>query len=195
MQIARTRRNAAVGLAALGLVAGTAATASAHTPIILDRGDVLPWSSPLILDGTNPVALFGDLPHCGSVRAAQFEMKAGQTVLLAYGVPDEAPEDQLPAADLPDVVLIAPDGTGTVLTPQTSQVTPTEQGFDIDLVNMYQAPAEQGTYSILTVGGCTPVRFVVALGQDPGGFAGVLRGQVATDDQVQHWYDTPANLS
>lgn len=186
----RARRVLAAGLAAFGMVLATAAAASAHTPIILDRHDVLPWNSPLILDGTNPVALYGVLPHCASIRSAQFDMKAGQTVTLGYGIPDEAPENALPTSQLPDALLVAPDGTLTVLTPKVAQPIKTEQGLILLLVNLYQAPAEQGTYSLLVVGGCAPERFVVALGQDPGPFNGVLRGTVATDDQVLHWYDT-----
>lgn len=186
----RARRTLGAALAALGLVMASAAAAEAHTPIILGRHDVAPWTSPLILDGTNPVALYGVLPRCASVRSAQFEMKSGQRVTLAYGIPDEAPESDLPTSRLPDALLISPSGAFTVLTPKTAQPIKTEQGFTLLLVDLYQAPAEQGTYSVLVFGGCTPERFVVALGQDPGGFAGVLRGHVATDEQVQQWWDT-----
>jgi hypothetical protein len=187
----RGRRAIMVGVCALGLALSSAATAEAHTPIILDRSDVLPWTSPLILDGTNPVALYGTLPHCLSVRSAQFDMHAGQPLRLGYGIPDEAPENQLSTSNLPDLVLLAPDGSAKVLTPVTSQPVETEDGLKLLLVNMYGTAAEEGTYSVLVVGGCTPERFVVSIGTDPGGFAGVLRGSVATDAQVMQWYDTP----
>jgi len=187
----RSRRALVVGACVLGLTLSSAAGAEAHTPIILDSSDVLPWTSPLILDGTNPMALYGVLPHCGSVRSAQFAMHAGQPLRLGYGIPDEAPENLLPTAELPDLLLVAPDGSVKLLTPVTAQPVQTEDGLKLLLVNMYGAAAEEGTYSLLVVGGCSPERFVVSIGIDPGGFAGVLRGSVATDEQVMQWYDTP----
>lgn len=193
-KLLRGRRVFGVAAGAIGLTVAMAAPAMAHTPIPLTARDVLPWTSPLIVDGTDPIAMFGVLPHCGSLRSAQFNMKAGQQVMVGYGVADEAPENELPASSLPVMFLIAPDGRVTELKPVTRQViSPDDTGFPMQLllVSMYSAPAVTGTYSLVLAGGCPAARVVVALGSDPGDFDGVLRGSVATTDQLKTWYTTP----
>jgi hypothetical protein len=185
------RRAVGVSAGAIGLVMALAAPAMAHTPVILDSHDLVPWTSPLILDGTDPVALFGVLPHCFSVRSAQFTMQAGQQINLSYGIPDEAPEDQLPRSSLPVMLLVAPDHTDTVLSPDTSVTITPEPGMPITLVRQYSAPAQAGIYSIVMLSGCAPERFVALLGEDPGDFDGVARGSVATPEQVAAWFSTP----
>lgn len=186
-----SRRVLGVAGTAIAAVLALAAPAMAHTPIMLTSQDVVPWTSPLVVDGTDPVALFGELPHCASVRSAQFNMQAGQEINLSYGVPDEAPENQMPLSSMPTIVLIAPDYKVTVLRADTSQPTVPEDGFQFIFVNNYSATAEAGTYSLMVIGGCAPLRFVVSLGLDPGDFDGVDRGSVATFDQFISWYTTP----
>jgi hypothetical protein len=82
----------------------------------LDSRDVLPWQGPLILDGTDPILLFGVLPQAGAVRSARMRMQAGLPLIATVGIPDQAPEDQLATDKLPEVLLVAPDGSTTVLT-------------------------------------------------------------------------------
>jgi hypothetical protein len=185
------RRAMGVSAGAIGLIVALAAPAMAHTPVILDSHDVVPWTSPLILDGTDPVTLFGVLPHCFSVRSAQFKMQAGQQISLSYGIPDEAPESQLPQSSLPEMLLVAPDHSATVLSPNTRVTITPESGMPITLVRQYSATAEAGTYSIVMLSGCAPERFVAVLGMDPGDFDGVARGSVATPEQVADWFSTP----
>jgi hypothetical protein len=194
LKLLRGRRLLGVAAAAIGLTAALATPAMAHTPILLTNRDALPWTSPLIVDGTDPVAMFGVLPRCPALRSAQFRMQAGEPILLACGIPDEVPENQLPASSLPDLILIAPDGGITVLVPTIRQViSPDGLGVTMQLllVGRYSAPAVTGTYSVMLVGGCPAARVVVALGSDPGDFDGVLRGNVATTDQLEMWYNTP----
>jgi hypothetical protein len=190
------RKSPARALAGAGIVltalVAAAAPASAHTPVILSCRDVNPWTSPLVLNGTDPVALFGALPNRHSDRAAQFIMQSGDTINLALGMADEAPEDQLTMAQMPKVTLIAPDKQVTIIrATEEVPVSDPEIGLSVFFLTNYTAPAIQGTYSII-VTGRAPVRFFVALGLDPGTFHGVKRGQVATEAQVQQWFNTPA---
>lgn len=199
LKFLRGYRIIGVAAGAIGLTLTFAAPALAHTPVMLRNGDQVPWASPLVVDGTDPVALFGVLDRCPSTRWARFNMQAGQEVKLAYGIPNQAPENQQSASQLPNVLLIAPDGSTTLITPTIRQpITLTPDGVDISLnlilVGHYQAPAVTGTYSAMLVGGCPASRAVIALGADPdpgGAFDGVKFGSVATLGQLTWWNDTP----
>jgi hypothetical protein len=180
----------ACGLAIAAVLAFASPASANHTPVQLDSGDVLPWNGPLILNGADPFFLFGVLPTAGAVRSAQMQMQAGQPLIVTLGVPDLAPENQLTTTQLPKVLLIAPDLSTTLLEPNVRiplYADETEQDFL--LLNIYQATAVSGTYSIVTIGGA-PERFFVGTGIEGGPFNGIERATVASIDEVIAWYNT-----
>jgi hypothetical protein len=177
------------GVSAAALVA-MAIPASAHTPVILNWTDIVPSTSPLALDGNDPVAFFGVIPRAWADRSFQFRMTAGQTVSVTTLVPDEAPENTLTAAQLPDVLLVAPNGRITVIKPTEHIAVPIpELNENYIIVADYSAPAITGTYSAIVVG-TAPERFNVSIGTEGAGFHGLERGSVATTQQIQDWYAT-----
>ena len=180
------RRAATVFTAALTAIVMLAAPALAHEPVILDSSDVLPWNGPLLLDGRAPVGLFGDLPNAGAVRSAQLNFVAGQQVELIYAIPNQAPETTLSTGKLPIVMLIAPDGKASVLSPNIRQVEGPAP-YDLMFLNQYSAPAVTGTYS-LVVTGLAPSRFVISVGPESDLVPQIARGEFATLDQVNEWY-------
>jgi hypothetical protein len=183
------RRALTVVGATTAAVVAFAAPAQAHTAILLDATDVLPWQAPLILDGTDPIATFGVLPDAGAVRSFQLRMQAGQQVLIEYQIPDLAPENGLPTAHLPVVVLVAPDGSVTALTPQMREpIEDSGQGYL--RLRTYAAPAVRGTYSLL-VTGLAPARFLLLTGIESEEFHGIARGSEATHEQLAEWLENP----
>jgi hypothetical protein len=191
----RTSRKARRYLVALALAVVTSVAAAvpalAHTPIQLDKNDVLPWKAPLVLHGTDPVSLFGTLARPWDIRSAQLHMDAGQNLVVGLTIPDEAPENALATDQLPTVLLITPDGrTITPIRATTRIPISTEDGLHLLVLAQYTTTAAAGTYSII-VTGTAASRFAVSTGIEGGPFQGVARGTVATDAQLQSWYDTP----
>jgi hypothetical protein len=186
---ARFRPFAVVG-AAVVMTLAAAVPASAHTPVRLDSTDMVPWVSPLILDGQSPVMLFGVFPRARAVRSAQLHMQAGQQLIVTLAIPDQAPENQLATGDLPTVLVVAPDLKLTRVVATLRIHIQLEGGLNVVLLHTYATTAISGNYSII-VTGCVPARFAVATGIEGLPFGGIERGTVATDDEVLQWYNTP----
>ncbi|WP_194912068.1 hypothetical protein [Catenulispora rubra] len=188
------RRVLMVGAAAGSLVVGTAVAAQAHTPVRLGCSDVVPWMSPEAVNGTNPVLFFGSLSHSWSVRSFQEHYNAGDPLILGLGIPDKAPENALATAALPTVYQVAPDGKVTQYAPNVRiPLHADETNQDYLMLNLTQGTAtETGVYSFIVAGGATE-RFFAGTGVEGGPFDGVLRGTVATIDQLDAWYNTPAS--
>ncbi|MFF0018030.1 hypothetical protein [Streptomyces sp. NPDC005374] len=180
----------AAAVAAASLIACTV-PAAAHTPVEITSAAVRPWQGPLILDGQNPVMLFGTLPHPGSLRGAQLHMTAGQQLSVALAIPDKAPENQLATDRLPKVVVVAPGGKVTVVQVTVRIPITTESGQNLLVLGNTTAVALTGDYSIAVVGAAAE-RFALATGvEGDEPFIGVARGTVATDAAVAAWYATP----
>lgn len=184
LRMMTTAAAAALALGALAL------PASAHTPVELTRSDVVPWQGPLIVDGENPVMLFGDLPHPGAIRSAQLHMRAGQRLIVSLSVPDEAPENTMSNDQLPTVYVVSPTFKIVQLTASTRVPITTETGLHFLALAASSAVAEAGDYSIIVVAR-TPSRFIVGSGVEGEPFQGLERGSVATQAEVMQWYDTP----
>ncbi|WP_326718399.1 MULTISPECIES: hypothetical protein [unclassified Streptomyces] len=183
----------AVGVAVATILATLAATmpASAHEPIELDSSDVLPWKGPLLLNGESPAMLFGTLPKSSTARSAQLHMTAGQQLIVNLAIPDQAPENQLTTAQLPTVTIVAPNLKVTQIKPTMRVPIKIFEGtLDALLLATYTGPAIDGDYSLIVTGGA-PARFVVATGTEDVPFGGVKRGEVATEEAVLNWYNTP----
>lgn len=176
---------------AVAAVIAVAVPAAAHTPVMINGSDTLPWIGPLALDGQDPIAFFGALPRPYQDRAFQFHMQAGEAITILSLVPDEAPENQLATGDLPVVELVTPDGMVVPIKPDMRVPVPiAELNENYILLDDYTATAITGTYSVI-VTGAAPARFNISIGTEGGPFHGIERGTVATTAQIQTWYATP----
>jgi hypothetical protein len=186
------RRTSTVAGTVVAAVVAFGTPAQAHEAMLLDRTDVVPWIAPLIVDGTDPVATFGVLPRAGAVRSFQLRLRAGQRLVVEYLIPDLAPENALSTTDLPRVAVHAPDCGVTVLTPNIREThTNDDPPQNYLVLRRHDAPAVSGTYSIV-ITGKAPARFIVATGDEESEiFHGIMRGSIATDEQLVAWYDTP----
>jgi hypothetical protein len=185
------RRTLTVGIATVAALLAAASPASAHTKVLLDSSDRIPVLAPLAVDGTDPFGFFAVLTgNVADVRSFQFNMQAGQTVHVNLGIPDKAPENTLSTDHLPYAFLIAPNCSVTTLTPNVRvPLTDENSGLLFIILNRYTAPALAGTYSVVMTGN-TAARVVSAIGVESEEFHGLLRGTVATDEQIQHWFNT-----
>lgn len=184
----KTLRTWATGAAAAAALLAFAVPASAHEPVLLDKCDVLPQAGPLLPVGTDPMGFFGVLPQFGADRAFQLTMKAGDELNIGYGIPDLAPENTLATNQLPIVMIIAPDGTPTLLQPNVRiPLHNPDYNQDYVFLNNYVTTAKAGTYSIIMLGRA-PERIFLASGVEDSGFHGIQRGSVATDEQLVDWY-------
>jgi hypothetical protein len=187
-----TRSAAVVAATAMASVVAMALPAAAHTPVILTAQDRLPWVAPLVLQGTDPMGLYGTVDIPGDVRSAQLHFTKGEEVSIALVIPDEAPENTLTKAQLPTITLIDPKLHVTEITPELRvPITDDDSGNDFIILASYDTTAVTGTYSVI-VSAHAPERFAVSSGIEDTGFHGLARATVADEDAVQEWYDTPA---
>jgi hypothetical protein len=191
--LAARRRAVTVAAVAAAAVVAVAVPASAHTPVILTDQDRVPWLAPLAADGTDPFGFYGVANYADDERAVQIELKAGDTLNETLLVPDQAPENALTANQLPTLLLISPEFTVTTVNPTLHiPVTDPDSGHGFIVLGSYKATVSTaGTYTLMVVGHTTE-RFVVSSGTESENFHGLLRGSVATDAEVDTWYNTPA---
>ena len=151
----------------LALVAPLAlmpSVASAHDPIIIDDSQTTPESGPLLLDGTISFALYGVLGGGGDTRGFRVRLREGDRLTVELLVPNLAPETELSDAELPRVLIGAPDGTTWTLAPDMRVVfdEPFSRTSYLRLAT-FGEEAVAGDYEV-TVTGTEPARFTVAVG-------------------------------
>lgn len=186
----KLRRMLSVLGMALATILALAGPAAAHSPVILDESDQNPSVAPEAVDGTDDFTWFGVLPKKHAIRSFSINLLAGQPLNVALAIPDKAPENALPNSKLPRVLVVSPSGQPTLLEPNIRQpFLEPDHLLNLLVVNRYSATAESGRYTFF-VSGNTPSRFVVGTGIEGPDFDGLLRGQIATDPQVQAWYNT-----
>ncbi|MGI5519978.1 hypothetical protein ACQEUX_03380 [Micromonospora sp. CA-259024] len=184
------RRTVTVAGTTLAAVLAIALPASAHTSIVLDETDVVPWLAPLSVDGNDPLSYYGTLPQAGAIRSYQFDSPGTMPLSFALLLPDQAPENTLPATQLPRILIVAPDGHVTVVSPTIREVVPIpEIGQQYLRVSKYDGPSIAGRYSVI-VTGLAGARFNISTGHHGVSFHGIERGSVATTQQIIDWYST-----
>ena len=104
-----------LGLAVAVVFAGTS-PAQAHQPVPLTSADSTPQRGPLLVDGTVSFAVYATVQG-KQTRGFRFGLRAGQRLEAQLLIVDKAPGNALPAAALPEVVIIDPRGKRTILTP------------------------------------------------------------------------------
>jgi hypothetical protein len=110
------RALAVIGLTVALLLAGTS-TAQAHQPVRLTAANQTPERGPLLVDGTVSFAVYATVQGKGT-RGFRFGLRAGQRLEAQLLIVDKAPGNALATAALPEVLIIDPRGSRTVLTPK-----------------------------------------------------------------------------
>lgn len=188
---ARLRRGLTLASSTTAAVLALALPASAHTPVMLDETDTVPWTSPRAVDGNAPMSFYGTLPNSTSWRSFQFTITdTAPGIEVNTFIPDLAPENTYAANDLPTVIVLTPDYK--VITVRATMRIPVpieEINQNYLLVGQYSGPAVAGTYSVVVVG-AQPARFNISTGHEGLPEAGVVNGEEATFEQIQQWYAT-----
>lgn len=165
-----------------------AAALLTHIPVVLTRANASRGKAPTLPDGNISFAFYGAIDEPGETRSVRAELRSDQQLFVELLIPKLSPEQDMPAADLPILTIVAPSGKETVLTPsrrETFDEPYTNTSYLSYLTGRF--PAEDGTYT-LTVSGRVPARFALAVGDDerPGEVLDVPIGSVA---DVHHWYE------
>jgi hypothetical protein len=187
----RLRRVLTVVGTSTAAVLALALPAAAHTPIILDGSDVVPWTAPRLYNGDSNASFFGSVPNDRSWRTYQFTISDTTRGLdIATLVPDLAPENTYDADDLPTVLVITPDYKVITIKATERTVLPVPAlGHTYLKVAHHTGPSVAGTYSVL-IGAGGPARFQISHGHHGVDWAGIEDAVPASLDQIQQWYNT-----
>jgi cytochrome b involved in lipid metabolism len=124
--------------------------ASAHQPVFLLDSDTTASKGPLLVDGTVSFAIRASFKKAGERKGFRADLKAGDQLSVQYLIVDKKPESTLKVAQLPQVVITAPNGTRvtTRINERTKFYEPYGKTNYLYLAR-YSAVAQAGTYSFL----------------------------------------------
>jgi hypothetical protein len=168
MRLHLSWRKASVGVAAFAVcftLLGTPSPAHAHQPVQLTAADRTPARGPLLVDGTVSFAVYADVRK-GQTRGFRMGMRSGERLEVQLLIPDRAPENRLPASDLPVVTIIDPAGKRTALpiTERTEFFEPYSNTKYLYLARLSES-AMRGVYKVVVTGkSSTQVPVVVGVG-------------------------------
>jgi len=96
-------------------IGGSVPSALAHERVMLTAQNSSPSRGPLLADGTIARAAFANFDGLGQTRGFRVQLRTGQDLRMELLIPDTAPANRLPQTQLPEVTVLAPNGTRTVM--------------------------------------------------------------------------------
>lgn len=141
------------------------APARAHQLVQLEASDTTPQAGPLLVDGTVSFAVRADVTS-GESQGFRFGLARGERLAVQLLIFDEAPENALPARELPKVTVTDPRGRRTLLRirERTEFFEPYSARAYLYLSRL-EREAVPGTYSVTVSGrSSTVVNATVAVG-------------------------------
>ena len=90
-------------------------TAHAHQPVNLLDSETTAARGPLLVDGTISFAIRAAFTKSNQKKGFRFDLKEGEDLNFEYLIIDKAPENKLKNAQLPQVVITAPNGSKTTI--------------------------------------------------------------------------------
>jgi cytochrome b involved in lipid metabolism len=90
-------------------------SASAHQPVTIADTEISAARGPLLVDGTISFAVRAAFTKSGQKKGFRFNLKQGEQLNFEYLIIDKAPENRLKNAQLPQVVITAPNGSKTTV--------------------------------------------------------------------------------
>lgn len=156
-----------IATVALGLaLSASTGNAIAHERIVLTGQNVTPAQGPLINDGTIARAAYASFTGAGQERGLRVRFTAGQELRMELLISDTPTASRLPASRLPQLIVIAPDGSRRTLaiTERTPFFEPYSKASFLYLARL-QTKAQAGTYQVLVSSrSSTPVTAVIGIG-------------------------------
>jgi cytochrome b involved in lipid metabolism len=89
--------------------------AHAHQPVTIANNETTAARGPLLVDGTISFAVRAAFTKSGQKKGFRFNLKQGEQLNFEYLIIDKAPENKLKNAQLPQVVITAPNGSKTTV--------------------------------------------------------------------------------
>lgn len=125
-------------------------SASAHQPVFLLDSDTTASKGPLLVDGTVSFAVRVSFNKGGERKGFRADLKSGDQLSVQYLIVDKKPENLLKVAQLPQVVITAPNGSRVTMkiNERTKFYEPYGKTNYLYLAR-YSAVAQAGTYSFL----------------------------------------------
>ncbi|MCX6415240.1 MAG: hypothetical protein NTU77_11665 [Actinobacteria bacterium] len=160
-------RRMVVATVALGLAFGSmSGSALAHERVVLTGQHVTPAQGPLIQDGTIARAAFAEFTGTGQQRGLRVRFTSGQELRMELLIADTPSASRLPVSNLPELIVIAPDGSRRTLA--ISERTPFFEpysGTSFLYLARLRTKAQAGTYRVLVSSrSSTPVTAVIGIG-------------------------------
>jgi cytochrome b involved in lipid metabolism len=114
------------------------------------NSDTTASKGPLLVDGTVSFAVRASFNKAGERKGFRADLKAGDQLSVQYLIVDKKPENGLKTAQLPQVVITAPNGTRVTMriNERTKFYEPYGKTNYLYLAR-YRATAQAGTYSFL----------------------------------------------
>ena len=163
----RSLRRMAIATAALGLALSTSTgDALSHERIVLTGQNVTPAQGPLINDGTIARAAYASFTGAGQERGLRVRFASSQELRMELLISDTPTASRLPASRLPQLIVIAPDGSRRTLaiTERTPFYEPYSGASFLYLARL-RTTAQAGTYQVLVSSrSSTPVTAVIGIG-------------------------------
>jgi cytochrome b involved in lipid metabolism len=152
-------------------------TAHAHQPVNLLDSETTAARGPLLVDGTISFAIRAALTKSNQKKGFRFGLKEGEDLNFEYLIVDKAPENKLKNAQLPQVVITAPNGSKTTLKfNERSKFS--YSGTNYLYLYRSKTPGLSGTYNVdITAKAKAAITLVVGEKEIPGE---VVRGVKAT---------------
>jgi cytochrome b involved in lipid metabolism len=152
-------------------------TAHAHQPVNLLDSETTAARGPLLVDGTISFAIRAAFTKSNQKKGFRFNLKEGENLNFEYLIVDKAPENRLKNAQLPQVVITAPNGSKTTVKfNERSKFS--YSGTNYLYLYRSKTPGLSGTYNVdITAKAKAAITLVVGEKEIPGD---VVRGVKAT---------------
>jgi cytochrome b involved in lipid metabolism len=152
-------------------------TAHAHQPVNLLDSETTAARGPLLVDGTISFAVRAAFTKSNQKKGFRFGLKEGEDLNFEYLIIDKAPENKLKNAQLPQVVITAPNGSKTTIKfNERSKFS--YSGTNYLYLYRSKTPGQSGTYNVdITAKAKAAITLVVGEKEIPGD---VVRGVKAT---------------
>jgi hypothetical protein len=152
-------------------------TAHAHQPVNLLDSETTAARGPLLVDGTVSFAIRAAFTKNNQKKGFRFNLKEGENLNFEYLIVDKAPENKLKNAQLPQVVITAPNGSKTTIKfNERSKFS--YSGTNYLYLYRNTSPGLSGTYNVdITAKAKAAITLVVGEKEIPGE---VVRGVKAT---------------
>ena len=143
-------------------------TAHAHQPVNLLDSETTAARGPLLVDGTISFAIRAAFTKSNQKKGFRFDLKEGENLNFEYLIVDKAPENKLKSAQLPQVVITAPNGSKTTLKfNERSKFS--YSGTNYLYLYRSKTPGQSGTYNVdITAKAKAAITLVVGEKEIPG---------------------------